>query len=201
MLIVGAGGHAQEIVDVLESPAEPLFFFDAISELCPRHIDPSNWIRDWEAVKRLFHQDNRFVLGLGGPSNRERLCHQFESMGGIPWTVQARTAQISTRDVVVEAGCNLMHFVLVNGHVRVGKGTLLNARAHVHHDVRIGAFCEIGPSAVLLGHVTVGNRVMIGAGAVILPKVTIGDGAVVGAGAVVTKDVAPQAKVKGVPAL
>ncbi len=40
----------------------------------------------------------------------------------------------------------------------------------------------------------------IGSGAVILCGVTIGEGAMVGAGAVVTRDVAPGAIVRGVPA-
>ena len=46
----------------------------------------------------------------------------------------------------------------------------------------------------------VGKGASVGSGAVILCGVKIGDGAMVGAGAVVTRDVAPGATVKGVPA-
>jgi maltose O-acetyltransferase len=48
--------------------------------------------------------------------------------------------------------------------------------------------------------VKIGNGVWIGAHVTILRGVTIGDGAIIGAGAVVTHDVAPNAKVAGVPA-
>ncbi len=48
--------------------------------------------------------------------------------------------------------------------------------------------------------VTVGNGVWLRARSIILPGVKIGDGAVVEAGAVVNKDVAPNARVGGVPA-
>lgn len=48
--------------------------------------------------------------------------------------------------------------------------------------------------------VTLGHDVWIGGGAILLPGVQIGDGAVVGAGAVVRGDVAPGARVAGVPA-
>lgn len=44
------------------------------------------------------------------------------------------------------------------------------------------------------------RRASIGSGAVILCGVTIGANAVIGAGAVVTRDVPPEAAVKGVPA-
>jgi maltose O-acetyltransferase len=48
--------------------------------------------------------------------------------------------------------------------------------------------------------VTIGNGVWLRARAIILPGVKIGDGAVVEAGAVVNKDVAPNARVGGIPA-
>jgi len=49
--------------------------------------------------------------------------------------------------------------------------------------------------------VTIGNGVWIRARAVVLPGVKIGDGAVVEAGAVVNKDVLPNARVGGIPAV
>ncbi|MGD0388802.1 MAG: acyltransferase [Tepidisphaeraceae bacterium] len=48
--------------------------------------------------------------------------------------------------------------------------------------------------------VRIGKDVWIGAHVCVLKGVTIGDGAIVGAGAVVTRDVAPNAKVVGIPA-
>jgi acetyltransferase-like isoleucine patch superfamily enzyme len=48
--------------------------------------------------------------------------------------------------------------------------------------------------------VRVGAGALIGAGAVIRPGLVIGAGAMVGAGAAVVEDVAPGAKVMGVPA-
>jgi acetyltransferase-like isoleucine patch superfamily enzyme len=48
--------------------------------------------------------------------------------------------------------------------------------------------------------IVVRRRAGIGSGAVILGGVEIGEGALVGAGAVVTRDVAPGARVAGVPA-
>ena len=52
-----------------------------------------------------------------------------------------------------------------------------------------------------LSPVNVGDGVWIGARAIILPGVTIGAGAVVNPGAVVNKDVAPQTRVGGTPAV
>ena len=54
---------------------------------------------------------------------------------------------------------------------------------------------------VQMAPVTIGEGAWLGARAIILPGVTIGAGAVVDAGAVVNKDVAPQTRVGGIPAV
>ena len=65
---------------------------------------------------------------------------------------------------------------------------------------RLEAFSTVGPGANLAGNVVVGKGTVIGMGANVLEGREIGEGAIVGAGAVVTRDVAPGAKVMGVPA-
>lgn len=67
--------------------------------------------------------------------------------------------------------------------------------ATVNHGQAVSQRAELS-----LAPIRVGDDVWIGLGAILLPGVTIGDGAIIAAGAVVTKDVAPGAKVAGVPA-
>jgi acetyltransferase-like isoleucine patch superfamily enzyme len=82
----------------------------------------------------------------------------------------------------------------------IGKGTLINTGAHLHHDIEIGDFCEIAPAALLLGKAKLGSHVFVGAGAIILPGITVGKNVVIGAGAIVTKNISDNQKVKGNPA-
>jgi serine O-acetyltransferase len=78
----------------------------------------------------------------------------------------------------------------------------------VHHDVRIGANCNLSQEVTIglasrgdrFGCPTIGNNVYIGPGAKIFGRITIGDRAAIGANAVVTKDVADGAVMVGVPA-
>jgi acetyltransferase-like isoleucine patch superfamily enzyme len=58
----------------------------------------------------------------------------------------------------------------------------------------------LAPGCRLLGSVRLGDRVYVGSAAVILPGRSVGAGATIGAGAVVTRDVAPGATARGVPA-
>lgn len=200
MLLVGAGGHAREVFDVLKSEYDVLYFFDSISQSLPMGVRSEQWLRTDQEVRSLFSQDNRFVIAVGGTQTRKQLCEHVEGLGGKSVTCVASSAVVSKERVDIGAGCNIMHQAFISCDTRVGKGSLVNTRVNIHHDVEVGSFCEIGPAAVLLGRVKLGMGVFIGAGAVILPGISIGDYAVVGAGAVVTKNVASNATVKGIPA-
>ena len=122
--------------------------------------------------------------------------------------------------VVLGDGCR---FHVAAGEVVVGGGAVLGERCVVtaQASVTIGARCVLADEVVLidLDHrfddverpvrtqgvrsapVVVGDDVRIGPGVAVLRGVRVGAGAQVGAHAVVTRDVAPGARVEGVPAV
>lgn len=202
MIIAGAGGHAREIFDLLNSNTEsPVYFFDNVSPSLPEKMGGLEIITHEEAVKEKLLEDPRFIIGTGNALVRRKMYDLFMEWGGKPFTLIAGTAIISKQETVIGEGSNIMHGAFISNHVRVGKGTLVNTRAHLHHDVKTGEFCEIGPAALLLGKVQIGKEVFIGAGAILLPGIEAGDGSIIGAGAVVTKNVAAGKTVKGNPAV
>ena len=100
------------------------------------------------------------------------------------------------QSVYLNSGC----VILDSAPVTIGDNTMLGPGVHIycadHHrdvDKRRAGIERALP-------VTIGADVWIGGRAVIMPGVQIGDGAIVAAGAVVTRDVAPGARVVGVPA-
>jgi maltose O-acetyltransferase len=143
--------------------------------------------------------------------------------------MQAISVPRNPWDIVIEGDTALdRHITLLTSGTRTGhpriiirKGTYINRFSMIDasHRIEIGEGCMIGPYCYITDHdhgsstdrrmseqpliakdVRLGNDVWLGAGVIVLKGVTIGDGAIVAAGAVVTKDVAPRAKVAGVPA-
>jgi sugar O-acyltransferase (sialic acid O-acetyltransferase NeuD family) len=203
MLIVGAGGHAKELLGIFheQNQMENLFCFDDVN----KHVDNmllgiSPILKNEEEVKRLFRKDKAFVLGTGSPKIRYLLAQKFLRLGGELTTVISPDARVGKLNVFLGAGLNIMAGVVITQNITLGVGTLVNANATIHHDCRIGDYCEFSPGCHLLGNVKIGARTFIGAGAVILPNITIGSDVVIGAGAVVTKDVPNGLMVKGIPA-
>jgi sugar O-acyltransferase (sialic acid O-acetyltransferase NeuD family) len=201
MILVGAGGHAKEVFNILsDEDQKNVAFFDNIGSSLPEGIFGRPILRTIEDAKSYLQTDNRFILGIGNPKYREQLFSLFLNLNSEPFTPIAKSAVVSNFDVFIGEGSNVMHKTFVSNSVRIGKGALINTGAHLHHDIEMGDFCEIAPAALLLGKAKLGSHVFVGAGAIILPGIIVGNNVLIGAGAIVTKNISDNQKVKGNPA-
>jgi sugar O-acyltransferase (sialic acid O-acetyltransferase NeuD family) len=199
MIVAGAGGHATEVFESLtrKYPGIRPAFFSEEKKFNPLLPENLSLIYSAEELSQFLDKDPAFCLGVGHPLFRERLGGLMESLGGKLNTIRDPTSIVSLN---VQGEFDAMAFCYVGPDSVLGKGVLVNVRANVHHDSRIGDYTEIGPGALILGNVRIGKKCRIGAGAVILPGVTLGDEVVVGAGAVVTRNVPVSQVVIGIPA-
>lgn len=204
MIIAGAKGHALEVLGVLDSQEyrkRSLAFYDDVSDDLPQKIfNKFPIIRNFAELKLFFKEDSDFVLGVGLPRIRRILSDKMREQGGTLKSAISSTAIIGHHDIQLGLGLNIMHRCFISEQVTIGEGALINAGAHVHHDVVIGDYVELAPMAVLLGGTSVGSDTFIGAGSTILPKIEIGSNCIIGAGSVVTKNLPDNTRAFGVPA-
>lgn len=201
MLIIGAGGHAIEIIDELytSSTGRYFFFFDEKSEN-KVFLHQFIVLKNNADVISHFGNNFKFILGIGNPLRRKKLANRFCEIGGVHQGVISPRAIIGQFNINLGNCVDVLTNATISSNVSIGKGTLINRNASVHHDCTIGEFCEIAPNALILGNVKIGELTMIGAGAIVLPGVKIGSNCIIAAGAVVTKDVPDFFTVKGIPA-
>lgn len=199
MIVAGAGGHALELLDLLniKGLVKDLCFFDEMTTES-HFFDKYPILHSDQEVKQYFERDPWFYLGVGNPKIRHQFYERFKNLGGELKTIHGLGASISSFSNEI-AFADIFSLCYIGPKVKIGKGSLINTGAQIHHEVSIGEFSEISPGAVLLGRVEVGSFCSIGANATILPKVKIGNNVVVGAGSVVTQDVPDGVKVVGVP--
>ncbi|MCX6232347.1 MAG: NeuD/PglB/VioB family sugar acetyltransferase [Bacteroidetes bacterium] len=203
MLVVGAKGHAKEILELLyqQNKLNGLYFYDDISDdLGEILFGQFPIIRSLKDVQKHFINNPEFILGLGNPSLRKMLSVKLIEQGGKLISIIAKSSSIGHFDVQLENGINIMQNAMISNSVRVEMGTLINAFVSIHHDVIIEEFCEVSPHAILLGGCKIGAFTYIGTNATILPNIIIGNNVVVGAGALVTKNLPDNAVAIGVPA-
>lgn len=201
MIIAGAGGHALDVLDALLTNSNTLgdinFYDDTASTQKMLH-NKYTILKNLEQAKACLATDNGFYLGVGDPTSRYQLYEKMISSGGLLKSVHSSLAWISTFAADIEF-CDVLQFSLIGAKTKIGKGSMINARSNVHHEVTIGEFTEVSPAVTILGKVTIGSFCQIGTGAIILPKVKIGSNVIIGAGSVVNKDVPDNSVVVGVP--
>jgi sugar O-acyltransferase (sialic acid O-acetyltransferase NeuD family) len=202
VLILGAGGHAQVVADILnaqERAGEPISFAGYLDDrFDERRAGVGDAVvgtfADWRKTPH-----DAVIVAIG--DNAARRAHFDRAASrGTEFAIAKHPAATIAPDVRIGPGSMVCAGVVVNTRVVVGSNTILNTAASVDHHCRIGDHAHIAPGARLGGDVTIGEGALVGIGAIVLPGKTIGAWAIVGAGAVVLDDVAPRATVVGVPA-
>lgn len=203
MVILGAGGFAKELLQVVEQhyPLDSIAFYDDRTPDLPALLfDTYPIIRNKEELKKFFQEfGSQFVIGIGNSKARDTMARMATEQGGELASAIDKNANISTYCTIGEGATILANANISNSAI-IGKAPLIYYNVIVTHDCHVGDFAELSPGATLLGHVTVGDYTQIGANATVCPKVTIGNHCFVGAGAVVTKDVPDNTIVVGSPA-
>lgn len=201
MIIIGAGGHASEILDILsENQKNNCYLYDDFTKDIAPFLNKVPVCTNMEHASQLLKKNPEFVIGIGNVKFRKKLSDMFLAAGGELTSTISNLAFCSKQQTTIGIGVNIMAYAFVSAGVSIGEGSLINARAHLHHKVIIGDYCEVSPGAILLGNVKLGNFVQIGAGAILLPGIVIANYAIIGAGAVVTKNVEEGITVVGNPA-
>lgn len=192
--IVGAFHEMVELVESLAIPIIGLVDSQTPDNACCRKY---TLLGDDEWLLSVAKGGEQVVITPDLPKVRKRLFESYRSAGFETPTIIAGNVSAYAE---IGQGSVIQRDAYVSAGSRLGIGVKVNVGVKVMHDVNIGDFVTVAPSAVILGNVTIGDGVYLGSNATVLPNVKVGDGAVIGAGAVVTKDVEPHVTVKGIPA-
>jgi acetyltransferase EpsM len=199
LLILGAGSYALEVAEMAREADYQVIGFAVNVGPRPKSTEvleghPVWWLEDvgefcrvCRTIAAIISPERKGIINQAGERGFAfvRLVHPSAAVSP---SAHVAFGSIISRQVAVGYKASIRNNVIVNRGTTIG-----------HHSI-IEAFSTIGPGANLAGRVEVGNGAFIGMGANVLEGRKIGEGAIVGAGAVVTRDVAPGAKVMGVPA-
>ncbi|ABQ28230.1 acetyltransferase [Geotalea uraniireducens] len=203
VVILGAGGHARVLLEALRSASRQVA---GIVDADPARIGETVMgvlvIGTDEKVFDFRTNEIELVNGIGSVAStakRVELFAAFKAHGYRFATVVHPSAVIAS-DAELAEGAQIMAGAVIQAGASIGMNSIVNTRAAVDHDCRIGAGVHIAPGVTLSGDVRVDDDVHIGTGATVIQGVHISGKSVVGAGSVVLRDVPGGVTVYGVPA-
>jgi len=198
VVILGAGGHAKVVCDVLcLSGYRVIGFLDDDPLLGGSQLLGLPILGTTERVADL--DVDAAIVGIGDNRLRQAFYERLRTQG-VPLINAIHPSAVIARDVQLGSGLAVAANVVVNPGSRIGDNVILNTASSVDHDCLIEEHVHIAPGARLCGGVRVGRGTLIGVGACVIPYKTIGAEVVVGGGAVVTMDLPDRVTAVGVPA-
>lgn len=202
-MVVGAGGHGRELLDVVEAinAVNPTW---RVLGMLDDGDPPRNRLRRRRAVLlgglgHLIDLDADYVIGVGDSEARARVDDAASATGHRAAVLVHPSATVGA-DVSLAPGVVLAAGVRVTTNVRLGRHTHLNVNAVVSHDGRLADYVTLSPGALVNGEAVLEQHVLLGTAAVVTPGRRIGARTWVGAGGVVVHDLPPDVVATGVPA-
>ncbi len=203
VLIIGAGGHAQVVADILMraheagGPLEPVGYLDDNPSLYGQNLMGLPVLGSLTVLAQVSH--DALVVGIGDNSVRQSLFEWLQQQGE-RFIVARHPSAVIAPDVRIGPGSMICAGSVVNPGSIVEANVILNTGCTVDHHNHIGRHVHIAPGSHLGGEVTIGEGTLIGIGATVMPRRRIGAWSVVGASALVHEDLPDRVTVVGVPA-
>jgi len=165
IIILGAGGHAKSVIDVIELQNEY-----KIAGVIDNNLEKGDNFLDYKIIgndndlKKLRKKYKYAIIGVGQikTSNiRIKLFNLLKKFDFILPIIASPLAYISKR-AIIEEGTVIMHHVLVNTDTKIGKNCIINSKALIEHDAVVEDNCHISTGVIINGGVIIKKNSFIG---------------------------------------
>ena len=198
LAILGTGGHAKSIYDIIKNKKN-LFFFDKKNKFFK--INNNKFIVKSEDIllNNYKNKISKIIIAIGDNKIREKKYNILKKNKFKFATLIHPKAHCAFGSKIGE-GTVIMPGSLINTDSTIGKNCIVNSNASIDHDCLIKDHTHICPGVIIAGNVKIGKNCWIGLGSKIIQNCTIGDNVFVAAGSVITKNIKSNSFVKGIPA-
>lgn len=195
VIIIGTGGHAKVIADIVLKNGDVLLGFLDDNRSKGEIILGYPIIGNIDDIY-LFYDIASFIIGIGDNFVRKSIANKYN----VKWYTAIHPSASIAIDEMIDNGTVIMANTVINTSAKIGKHCIINTGAIVEHDDIISDYVHISPNAALGGTVNIGECTHIGIGASVKNNINITSKCIIGAGSVVVKDIDKSGTYVGVPA-
>lgn len=194
IVVMGAGGHARVVVDLIREARRDLSPVAAVDDgdAPPPDVLGVPVIGGSVFLAELRERGvTRAALGVGAVVKNRVRVELFERLHGlgfeVPNLIHPRASV--ERSVTMGVGNQVLAGAIIGSAASLGDDVIVNSGVVISHDCRIGSHVHLTPGAVLAGGVSVGANTVIGMGVTVYLGVSIGRDVVISNGVHVLSDV------------
>ncbi|WP_259549300.1 acetyltransferase [Heyndrickxia sp. FSL K6-6286] len=200
VIIIGNGGHAKVITDILLFQNRDIIGFTAPQK--ESNAYQIAYLGKDEAILQFKPDEIELINGIGSvkdTENRKNIYLYFKSCNYIFSSVVHPSALIAN-SVELGEGVQIMAGSVIQPFAKIADNTIVNTSVSIDHDCHIGKHCHIAPGCTFSGMVSIGDCSHIGTGTTIIQNIKIGSHVLIGAGSLVIHNIGSNKKAFGAPA-
>jgi sugar O-acyltransferase (sialic acid O-acetyltransferase NeuD family) len=199
-VIVGAGGHAACLIDVLRGSGYCMVgCTEARLPIGTHVLDHVEVIGSDDILASLLQQGVKVAfIGIGDPlTNRKRadIYNELTRMGFILPALIAPGAEIGSESEI-GPGSVVLRGASIGPRCKVGANVLVNQGSILCHDSIVSDHCHLAPGAIVAGRCHIGTGTTIGMGATVYMGVSVGDWTLVHNNVAITRNISSNQVVK-----
>ena len=204
IIIVGAGGHAKVIIDIIEEQGQ--YDIIGISDLqmgVGEEFAGYPILGGDEVLKFYFNKGVRNAAnGVGGYRDNVNRTKVFKAVKeiGFDFPPVIHPSAVISKSSNIGDGCVIFPGVSINSAVDVGANVIIATNASIDHDTRVGDHVLISAGVTLGADIFIEEGTLFALGSKVISGVCISRDIVVGAGAVVTNSLKERGVYLGCPA-
>src|SRR4030066_1795075 len=200
VVIVGSGGHAKVIMDILSSSKDYELVGCTSADLTLREVMGIPVLGDDSILPQLFAEGIKYAFVAIGDNRKREEFSNYVTRAGFELINAISLYSYISYTVKLGKGIAIMPGAVINACAVIQNNAIINTGATIDHDCLIGAGCHIAPGCHIAGNVRIGQGSFFGVGCKVIPKITIGEWSIIGAGAVVVNDLPGYSLALGAPA-
>ena len=197
-VLIGTGGHATSILDLITSNGNKVQYFVGFNS------DVKNFkgipIVDISEIGNL-PVDLNFVFGIGDFEIRNKVLEEIKLSNQVlkfPPLIHSTAFVSSSADIGL--GTVVFANAYVGPNAKIGNFCVLNTATSIDHDCLIGDQNFLAPGTILAGGVTTGEKCFFGMGSLVSNNISVGRSSVVAANSFVNENIPSNSFAAGTPA-
>lgn len=179
-VIIGCGGHARSIADVIlyNVPDTDIIFFDS-------NAKKDESLLGFPVLNNYKIVDEKVIVALG--DNRKRIELSQKYYNNLVNVISNR-AYVG-KNVKLGRGIFIGHNAYIGVMSEIADFCIVNTNALIEHECKLNKGVFVAPNSTLLGKVSIEEDSFIGANTTIIDRIKIGKNITIGAQSVVLKNI------------